>query len=90
LRSLYFLLAGSVHKFVYLKPGLAMVLAVIGTKMLLADVVHLPATVSLGVVGVILAGAIGLSLLANRGHRRSSSVKATPKETGPQGLTLQG
>jgi tellurite resistance protein TerC len=79
LRSLYFLLAGSVQKFVYLKPGLALVLAFIGAKMLLADVVHLPTAVSLGVVGAILAGAIGLSFLANRRRPDSPGVESTPR-----------
>ena len=41
LRSLYFLLAGVVHKFVYLKPALAIILSFIGAKMLLADVYHI-------------------------------------------------
>lgn len=77
LRSLYFLLAGSVEKFVYLKPGLALVLAFIGTKMLLADVVHLSTAASLGVVGTILAGAIGLSFWANRRQADSPEVDST-------------
>jgi tellurite resistance protein TerC len=66
LRSLYFLLASVVHKFVYLKPALAIILTFIGAKMLLADVYHIPTAVSLGVVGFILLAAIGLSLLGNR------------------------
>jgi tellurite resistance protein TerC len=80
LRSLYFLLAGSVEKFVYLKLGLALILAFIGAKMLLADVVPLPTAVSLGVVGAILAGAIGLSFLANRRRAGSPGVEPTPRE----------
>jgi tellurite resistance protein TerC len=66
LRSLYFLLAGVVHKFVYLKPALAIILSFIGGKMLMADVYHIPTAISLGVVGSVLLGAIGLSLLVNR------------------------
>jgi tellurite resistance protein TerC len=66
LRSLYFLLAGAVHKFVYLKPALAIILTFIGAKMLLADVYHIPTAVPLGVVGFILLAAIGLSLLVKR------------------------
>src|SRR6516162_5890053 len=68
LRYLYFLLAGVVHKFVYLKPALAIILSFIGAKMLLADVYHIPTAASLGVVGLVLLAAIGLSLLANRQH----------------------
>src|ERR1700726_307758 len=66
LRSLYFLLSGVVHKFVYLKPALAIILSFIGAKMLLADFYHIPTAASLGVVGLVLFAAIGLSLLANR------------------------
>jgi tellurite resistance protein TerC len=66
LRSLYFLLAGVVHKFVYLKPALAIILSFIGTKMLLADNYHVATTTSLCVVGLVLLVAIGLSLFVNR------------------------
>ena len=62
LRSLYFLLAGVIHKFVYLKPALAIILSFIGAKMLLADVFHIPTAASLGVIGLVLLAAIGLSL----------------------------
>ena len=61
LRSLYFLLAGVVHKFAYLRSALAIILSFIGAKMLLADVYHIPTTASLGVVGLVLLAAIGLS-----------------------------
>ena len=59
LRSLYFLLAGVVHKFIYLKPALAIILTFIGAKMLLADIYQIPTAVSLGVVGLVLSTAIG-------------------------------
>ena len=67
LRSLYFLLADVVDKFVYLKQGLAIILAFIGTKMLLAELAPIPTFVSLGVVALILAGSIILSLTFGRG-----------------------
>ena len=63
LRSLYFLLAGVLLKFIYLKFGLGLVLAFIGLKMLAADLVHLPVQVSLAVVVAILGGSIVASLL---------------------------
>ena len=66
LRSLYFLLAGVVHKFVYLRPALAIILSFIGARMLLADVYHISTAASLGVVGLVLSAGIGLSLLVNR------------------------
>src|SRR6201984_2445005 len=76
LRSLYFMLAGVVEKFVYLRPGLAIILSFIGTKMLLADVCHISTAASLGVVGSVLLAAIGLSLLVNR-RRPATAVPAT-------------
>jgi tellurite resistance protein TerC len=62
LRALYFLLAGVVDKFVYLKLGLSLVLVFIGAKMLLEHFFHIPIVASLGVVGAVLAGSILASL----------------------------
>jgi tellurite resistance protein TerC len=77
LRSLYFLLAGIIHKFAYLKPALALILFFIGAKMLLVDVYHLPAAASLTVIGLILVIAVGLSLLTKR--RRQATAEPTTK-----------
>jgi tellurite resistance protein TerC len=66
LRSLYFLLARVVHKFVYLKIGLSIVLTFIGCKMLLADVYKISTPFSLLVVGAVLAVSVGVSLIKNR------------------------
>ncbi|MBL8802841.1 MAG: TerC family protein [Planctomycetes bacterium] len=63
LRSMYFLLAGVIDKFHYLKQGLAFVLLFVGTKMLIMDVYKIPIAVSLGVVAALIAGSIALSLL---------------------------
>ena len=63
LRSLYFVLAGVVHRFVYLKTGLAAVLIFIGVKMLLTDIYKIPTALSLVVVASILTVAVGASLL---------------------------
>jgi tellurite resistance protein TerC len=63
LRSLYFVLAGAVGKFRYLKPSLAVLLAFVGVKMLLSDVVHLPIGVSLGVIVGILGVGVAASML---------------------------
>jgi tellurite resistance protein TerC len=61
LRSLFFVLAGLVDKFRYLKVGLALVLAFVGTKLLLLDIVQIPALVSLAVV----LGVLGVAVLAS-------------------------
>ena len=63
LRSMYFLLANVVHRFVYLKTGLSFILVFIGVKMLLLDVFKIPTAVSLGVVMGILTLSVVLSLL---------------------------
>lgn len=64
LRSMYFLLAGVVEKFHYLKMGLAIVLTFIGTKMLvLALGIKIPITASLIFVAVVLLGSVVASLL---------------------------
>ena len=70
LRSLYFLLAGVVHRFRYLKGGLALVLVFVGVKMTIVDIFKIPVGVSLGVVGLLITGAILWSLVAD-GRRRT-------------------
>jgi tellurite resistance protein TerC len=71
LRSLYFLLAKLMNRFVYLKTGLAIVLAFIGSKMVLADVVHLPNWLSLLVIVAVLTITIWLSMRATK-HQAES------------------
>jgi tellurite resistance protein TerC len=61
LRSLFFLLAGLVEKFTYLKVGLSAVLVFVGAKMTLIDFVKVPAAVSLAIV----LGLLGGSMLAS-------------------------
>jgi tellurite resistance protein TerC len=63
LRALYFLLAGVIQKFHYLKIGLALVLAFVGAKMLLADVFPVPIGWSLAVIASLLAASVVASLL---------------------------
>jgi len=61
LRSLYFLLAGAVERFRYLKVGLALILIFFGARMLLTDVIEVPNYVSLAVI----AAALTLSVVAS-------------------------
>jgi tellurite resistance protein TerC len=63
LRSMYFLLAGIVHKFVYLKYGLSAILTFVGVKMLIVDLYHVPILVSLGFSVLTLMGTIAASCL---------------------------
>tara|TARA_R110001583_G_scaffold194720_1_gene366430 strand:- start:22397 stop:23335 length:939 start_codon:yes stop_codon:yes gene_type:complete len=62
LRAMYFLLADLGDRFSLLKYGLAAILIFIGTKMLIVEWVKIPVMVSLGVVAVLLALAVGASL----------------------------
>jgi tellurite resistance protein TerC len=61
LRSLYFLLAGVVERFRFLRAGLATILAFVGGKLMLTGVVEIPTWVSLAVI----AAALSLSVMAS-------------------------
>ena len=79
LRSLYFVLAGAIDYFRYLKVGLSFVLVFIGGKMLLDPhdqppkwfQVDIPSSVSLLVVGAIIATSIAVSVVAARHDKRA-------------------
>jgi tellurite resistance protein TerC len=59
LRSLYFVLAGYMEKFRYLKHSLVFVLAFVGVKMMMSNHYHIPETVSLAIiVGILLVGVL--------------------------------
>jgi len=78
LRSLYFVLAGVIHKFHYLKLGLSVVLVFVGAKMLLTDTPFKIATpVSLVVVALIITTAVVASLVrAQRLEQKANLPKA--------------
>jgi tellurite resistance protein TerC len=65
LRSMYFLLAGAVHRFHLLRYGLAIILTFIGLKMAWLNQLydgHFPTGISLGIIGGVLGTSIALSL----------------------------
>jgi tellurite resistance protein TerC len=66
LRALYFMLAGVMEMFVYLKVGLSFVLVFVGVKMMLVDVYKIPIGASLGVIGGILLLSVLASLMSQR------------------------
>jgi len=66
LRSLYFALAGVVHRFWLLSFGLAVVLVFVGIKMLLIDLYKIPIEWSLIFIATIITGSIVLSLKIKR------------------------
>ncbi|WP_295761465.1 TerC family protein [Undibacterium sp.] len=66
LRALYFLLADMADRFHLLKFGLAFVLMFVGIKMLIVKWIHVPTSISLLVIGTLLASSIIASLIATR------------------------
>jgi len=69
LRAMYFLLADLIHRFIYLKLGLSIVLVWVGIKMIVSHAwFKIPTAVSLGVVVAIIATSVIASLLVSRGR----------------------
>jgi tellurite resistance protein TerC len=73
-----------VHRFVYLKYGLAAVLVFVGAKMMLVDVYKVPVLASLAVIAVLIGGAIAMSLRRG-GQAKSTDSPATPGASLPSG-----
>jgi tellurite resistance protein TerC len=68
LRSLYFLLAGVVQKFVYLRYGLAFILTFVGFKILTESFLHISNVISLLIIATALAVSIIASLTIGQKH----------------------
>jgi tellurite resistance protein TerC len=66
LRSLYFLLAGLMNRFIYLRTGLALVLGFVGFKMITAEFLPFPRVISLGIIVLILGITIWVSMLKTK------------------------
>jgi tellurite resistance protein TerC len=79
LRALFFLLAGIMEMFRYLKVGLAFVLCFVGVKMVIVDFYKIPIGISLGVVAGILALSILASLICRRGDVEVASSETLRK-----------
>jgi tellurite resistance protein TerC len=75
LRSLYFLLAGLMNRFIYLRTGLALVLGFVGLKMITAEYLPFPRVISLGIIVLILGVTIWLSMLKTK----NSAAQEHPK-----------
>jgi tellurite resistance protein TerC len=80
LRSLYFVLAGAMERFVYIKVGLAALLVLIGAKMVLEPVVSIPILASVGGIVVVIGAAIFFSIWRER--RVADSPMRPPEKTG--------
>lgn len=76
LRSLYFVFAGIVEKFHYLKVALSVILVFVGLKMLVEDFYHIPSWLSLLVIVFVLVLALLASVL--RVRRETRNAKAPP------------
>jgi len=80
LRSMYFLLAGIMGKFVYLKYGLSAILTFVGGKMLIVDFYHVPLALSLGFIIATLAVSILASLLWPAASDLGLALRREPDE----------
>ncbi len=78
LRAMFFVLADLMKRFVYLKPGVAVILGFVGVKMLLSAWLHPPVALSLGVILTILVVAILLSVRKARRARGLVSNDTDP------------
>jgi TerC family integral membrane protein len=88
LRALYFLLAGVMDLFCYLRYGLGLILSFVGIKMMLADVYKIPIGISLGVIATILTLSIVLSLLFPRKREEAESEAMTGNTRPKQSTSL--
>jgi tellurite resistance protein TerC len=85
LRSLYFVLAHVIDRFIYLKTGLAFVLGFVGFKMICADFFKIPNGVSLAIIVLVLTITIYASMRATRGKaRKEIKDGAERKPRGPK------
>ena len=80
LRSLYFVVAGAMAQFHYLKLAVSFILLLVGIKMFVHDVVHVPAWLSLLVVAAILTAGIVVSVMKNRREGRNAAQEAPPTD----------
>jgi tellurite resistance protein TerC len=73
LRALYFLLAGAMTRFHYLKLALSVILGFVGVKMLVSSIYKIPIALSLGVIAGLLTAAVVASLVrARRSEERAA------------------
>jgi tellurite resistance protein TerC len=80
LRSLYFVLAGAMDKFRYLKIALAILLMLIGVKLFLHNHVHVPHALSLaGIAGIIGAGVLASVFATRREEEEARNSLQMPK-----------
>jgi tellurite resistance protein TerC len=74
LRALYFALAGCMLMFRFLSGGITLILIFVGAKMLVSGFYEVPVEIALGVIVLVLAAAIGLSVIIP-GQKESHAQK---------------
>lgn len=80
LRALYFMLAGVMSMFIYLKVALSFVLCFVGVKMMLVDVYKIPIGISLGIIG----GTLLLSMIASMMAQRNTALETVETKHPPR------
>ncbi|MGZ5553939.1 MAG: TerC family protein [Chthoniobacterales bacterium] len=78
LRSLYFVLAHVIDRFIYLKTGLAIVLTFVGTKMIARHLIQIPTWASLTIIVSVLVATVVLSMRATRGRLKNPTKDVLP------------
>jgi tellurite resistance protein TerC len=84
LRALYFLLAGIIDRFYYLRAALAIILTFVGVKMVISELYKIPILVSLGVILGILALAIVASVIRARRLGPAAEILPDPRHFPPE------
>lgn len=78
LRSMYFMLAGVMDRFAYIKYGLASVLLFVGLKMVYLNHAFggkFPISWSLGVIGFLIGGSVVVSIVIDRRNRKTEQIR---------------
>jgi len=75
LRSMYFLLANSMDMFSKLHYGLALILTFIGVKMIIMPYYHFDSSVSLSIIGSVLAISVIWSLISNKQKHHNTKAR---------------
>jgi tellurite resistance protein TerC len=91
LRALYFVLAGAIAKFHFLRYGLSAVLSFVGVKMLLSNKFHIPIGISLGVIaGLLLASVLASVWFAQKEPDDAREAPDVASVDGPVDLDGDG
>ena len=80
LRSLYFLLAGIIDRFYYLKHALSVILTFVGVKMVISGFIHVPTAASLGFIVAVLGVAMIASVIRARRIGPAADTVPDPRE----------